>query len=145
MNADMQKLVNSINGGGYPFTADIKNDDTVEVMWRWKDAVSLGWGSVTDEVRDFRYFVTFLPNSKYRTSSKSGSISVDVSGGKVSIGKSSFSGQQLGAHKEIDLLSFNKKDGNVGVNSFDFNTKRISEPVKEIMENMGYKKKGLFG
>ncbi len=149
MNSAMQQLINAINRSDYPFRADLKNDDTVEIMWRWKDAVSLGWGSesITDEVRDFKYFVTFLPGNKYKTSSTSSTSSVNfnASNGTVTFVKSSFSGQQTGVHKEIDLLSLNRKNGKAGVNTFDFDTKHISEPVKKIMESLGYKKKGLFG
>ena len=144
MTGQAQELADRINGLREPFSASA-NGDRVTVQWRWKDAVDFNIPAkeITDEVREFRYYIDILPGNKYKTSSTSTNTNVQISGGKISFGSSSFSGQQAGMHKEISFGK-NNKDGNIGYNTYDFSTSRISNPVKELLADMGLKKKGLF-
>ena len=148
---DVEILVKRINDLEKPFKAVALSDSEVEVTWKWEDATIRGLigEARIKEVSEFRYYVTLLPNQKFKVHVKDTSKSIGATltmgsnGAGMKFGGefNSFFGKEIGMKTKIALNSVDHETGHAGVNKFSFTTVEIDKPVKEILSEMGYKKK----
>ena len=138
-----QNALQHFNTGAYPFVAKIE-DDKLVLTWDWKNALIVGLdASIKNEHAYFKCVVDIIDDKKYKITDISESSSQSAGVGGITFKKEFRMGSQVGMHKEI-ALGKNKNTNEKGVVTFDFNTKRIHEPLKEFLENCGLKKKGFF-
>lgn len=144
LNYQAMKAAKTINAMKKPFWAKAE-DNVITVKWRWKHAAdfNIPAAAVTEEIREFKYIVTLFESGKYKATSQSTAASAGVSGGKFSFGKQVQLGKQVNIHKEISF-GRNHETGHTGINTYSFDSRELTDTVKQVLTEMGLKKKGLF-
>ena len=139
----IQNALAYFNSGAFPFVAGIEGDRLV-LTWDWKNALIVGLdASIKNEHAYFKCVVDIIDDKKYKITDISGSSNQSVGVGGISAKKQIFIGKQVGMSKEI-AIGKNRNDNTNGVVTFDFDSRRIHEPLKQYLEGCGLKKKGLF-
>ncbi len=136
----LNKAAQALNTEENPFTAEVVNGRLV-VSWRWKDAVTFGFGTVTKDVQDFRYVVVLGENHTFYGYDSRDSLIMDADiRGSAGVQMSSFTGHEVRLRKEI-AIGKNKGEKNAGIREWNFSTKRIHEPVRQFFEENGWRYK----
>lgn len=130
--------VSALNAPSYPFSVS-SDDECLIIMWRWKDALLFGSNGVSKEISDFRYVVILREDgSFYGYDTDEESLIRGSARGYVNVQGKSFIGQEMRIHKE---LAFGKNTGQskVGIQTWNFSTKQIHDPVRRFFESNGWK------
>lgn len=119
----------------------VESDGVLTVKWRWKDAVQLGFTSITKETAEYRYAVVLDYEHKtfygYDTD-ESTSAGLDRKG-IISLRGRSFVGHEVKLHRELALSTDN------GIRDWGYSTKRVHDAVRDVLEaeGWGYREPGV--
>lgn len=127
----------ALNGDGKKYVITVE-DNKIITRVKWMDAVLFSPTSISNEMRDFEYTVALNDDGTYYEVEKYVDSSGSAHGGGLGYSKRVFYGKR--ASRTIGL-GVNKQTGEAGIVDVSFNSAEYIRPVKELMQNSGYKKK----
>lgn len=133
----LQKAL-ELNGEDRNYEITVEGDKIITRV-KWMDATFLSQGVVTDEVRDFEYIVKVYDSGKYEELDKSVERETSVRGGLFNYNKKIFVGKQITFDKTIGVGRNGEED--FGIIDSTFNSEEYKRPVRQLLEECGYKKK----
>lgn len=139
----LQNIKNDLNKPNQPWEISIEGNSIV-AYWKWMDATFFSPNDVTNEIKEYKFIVTLLDNSKWSEQDASTQSNVSFNGNGLSFGTSSFSGNQVSKSITIGFGKDNST-GKVGIIKSKFDTSIIKNAIRNYLTNCGWKKKGLFG
>lgn len=139
----LENVQNDLNQPNQPWEVSVQGD-TIIASWKWMDATFFSPAEINDEIKEFKFIVTLLDNSKWSEKDTSVEKNVSVGANGISFGKSSFSGHQVSKSFTIGFGKDNST-GEVGIIKAKFDSSEIKEAVRNYLKNCGWKKKGIFG
>lgn len=134
----------SLNGDDKKYVITVEGNQIITTI-KWMDAVFFAPGSVTDEIKEFKFIAKLNDNGTWLEVDESKSIKKSAGMGGLSMNYSSFKGKEISFNKTIGIGK-NREDGSVGVIKTEFNSEEYKKPVSEYLASCGYKKtnKGFF-
>lgn len=139
----LQNIQNDLNRANQSWQVVVQGNSII-ASWKWMDATFFSPSSITKEVRDFKFIVTLLDNGKWTEEDVSSQSKVNVNKNGISIGGSSFMGNQT--TKSITIgIGKNNSTGELGVIKSKFDTSEIKNAIRNYLTKCGWKKKGFFG
>lgn len=134
----------ALNGNDKKYMITVEENKIITRV-KWMDATFFSPGSISNEMREFEYTVEIDTNGKYRELDKSVSASKSINSNGASYNKSIFVGKQISFDRTIGIGK-NKQDGETGIIDVSFNSEEYKTPVRNLLKNLGYKKKmGILG
>lgn len=127
----------ALNGDDKKYAITVE-DNKIVTRVKWMDAVLFSPTSVSNEMRDFEYTVTVNDDGTYYEIEKYTDTSGAAHSGGFGLRKRVFYGKR--ASRTIGL-GIDKQTGKAGIVVASFNSAEYIRPVKELMQNAGYKKK----
>jgi hypothetical protein len=95
----------------------------------------------TDIIIVGKYTVTLLEGNKYKEHDNTNETSAGFNKGKIGLSFNGFSGQTY--IKSITTgIGKNNTSGEGGIIKFDFDTNRIKNPIRNLLKENGWQKKG---
>lgn len=134
----------ALNGDEKKYSVTVEGDKIITTV-KWMDAVFFAPGSVTDEVRQFKFIAKLNDNNTWLEIDESKAVKKSAGMGGLSMNYSSFKGKEISFNKTVGIGK-NREDGSVGVIKIEFNSEEYKKPVSEYLASCGYKKtnKGFF-
>ena len=139
----LQNVQNDLNKPNQPWEVSVEGDSII-AYWKWMDASFFSPNDITKEVKEYKFIVTLLDNSKWSEKDISTQSNVSFNGSGLSFGTSAFAGKQVSKSFTIGLGKDNTSN-TVGVVKAKFDTTEIKKAVRDYLTNCGWKKKGFFG
>lgn len=127
----------ALNGDDKKYAITVE-DNKIVTRVKWMDAVLFSPTSVSNKMRDFEYTVTVNDDGTYYEIEKYTDTSGSAHSGGFGLSKRVFYGKR--ASRTIGL-GIDKQTGKAGIVDVSFNSAEYIRPVKELMQNSGYKKK----
>lgn len=127
----------ALNGDGKRYVITVEGNK-IFTRVKWMDAVLFSPTSVSNEMREFEYTVTVNDDGTYYEVEKYVDTSGSVHGGGLRFEKRAFYGKR--ASRTVGL-GIDQQTGKAGIVDVSFNSAEYIKPVKELMQNAGYKKK----
>ena len=140
MSATKEELIQKIlelNNGDNPFKI-IPMDENLKAMWNIVDAKWIEFFGKAG-LKEYYEIHFFFDENKKEVSynEKQGSVSWKAGVPEIAFEKSSFSGKTVQMKKSVAFGV--KEDLTVGeIYNFDFNTKKIKDPIFSIIEDSGW-------
>lgn len=145
--AELLAQVATLNDPANPFTYEVVGD-TIVGSWDIVSARTLYPTEFATIDKKFSVTIT-LDEGKgtFKSKDRSSESTSSVSGGGMSFGTKSFSGQESSKGFSFEFGGASKtKDGVSPVVAYSWDTSKIKDPLFSFLEGHGYKrKKGLFG
>ena len=134
----------ALNGDDKKYVVAVEGNKIITTI-KWMDAVFFAPGSVTDEVKEFKFIAKLNDNNTWIEMDETKSVKKLAGVGGFSMNYSSFKGKEISFNKTIGVGK-NREDGTVGVIKIDFNSEEYKKPVSDYLASCGYKKtnKGFF-
>ena len=127
----------ALNGDDKKYVITVEGNQIITRV-KWMDAVLFSPTSVSNEMREFEYTVTVNDDGTYYEVEKHVDTSGSAHGSGVGFRKRVFYGKR--ASRTIGL-GIDKQTGKTGIVDVSFSPAEYIKPVKELMQNSGYKKK----
>lgn len=127
----------ALNGDGKRYIITVE-DNKIITRVKWMDAVLFSPTSVSNEMREFEYSVTVNDDGTYYEVEKYVDTSGSVHSGGLGFSKRAFYGKR--ASRTV-VFGLDQQTGKTGIVDVSFNSAEYIKPVKELMQNAGYKKK----
>ena len=146
MTISKQELIQKIlqlNNPKNPFTITSKGDK-VKATWNIVDAKWIELFAKAGMKEHYDITITFNEkNHEVKYNERHGSVTWQAGTPKVSFSTYTFSGKTTQFHKSVAFGI--KEDMTVGkIYQFDFNTKKIKDPIFDVIENSGWTIKRSF-
>lgn len=134
----------ALNGDDKKYIVAVEGNQIITTI-KWMDAVFFAPGSVTDEVKEFKFVAKLNDNNTWIEIDETKSVKKSAGIGGFSMNYSSFKGKEISFNKTIGVGK-NREDGTVGVIKIGFNSEEYKKPVSDYLASCGYKKtnKGFF-
>ena len=132
----------ALNSKDSPIIYSIE-DNRIIGIWNWMNATFVGINSISKENKEFKYIVTLLDGNKYKESDNSSESRMSFSNGKIGFSAVGTSGYSVGKNITIGI-GRNSNSNESGIIKFDFDTNKIKNPIRNLLKESGWKKKGLF-
>jgi hypothetical protein len=148
LNQTLAKII-ALNTAEQPFIYEVSEN---KITGKW-DITNSRWfapGSVTDVIEKYLITITLDKVSGTFSIKETKAASVFRVGlspdGSINIGgeSSMFSGSMNQKSFEIGVGGEKNEPNSVGVNTINFDTKHIKEPLLSLLLSLGWKKKRLF-
>ncbi len=139
----------NLNGPDKKYEITVEDDKIITTV-KWMDAVFFGPGTVTDELRNFKFIAKLNDDGTYLEIDESKAATKKVGSGGFGMSYSSFKGKEISFNKTIGVGK-NREDGTEGVINITFNSQEYKKPISDYLASCGYKKtnkgflKSLFG
>lgn len=134
----------ALNGEDKKYVISVEDDRIITTV-KWMDAVFFTPGSVTDEVREFKFIAKLNGDKTWSELDQSKAVKKQAGFGGLNMSYSGFQGKQISFNKTVGVGK-NRADGTTGVINITFNSEEYRKPVREYLTSCGYtkKKKGFF-
>lgn len=134
----------SLNGSDKKYEIKVEDDKIITTV-KWMDAVFFGPGTVTDEVKSFKFIAKVNDDGTWLEIDESKSVKKSAGRGGLSMNHSSFKGKEITFDRTIGFGK-NRTDDTIGIIDITFNSQEYKKPVSEYLSSCGYKKtnKGFF-
>jgi len=128
----------ALNGSDKKYTITIEDNKIITTV-KWMDAVFFSPGSVTDEVRNFKYIVKLNDDGTYTDLTESSALKKRAGLSGLGVQYSSFKGKEMSFNRTISLGK-NKEDNSVGIVDIKFNSEEYKKVVQDYLKCHGYNK-----
>lgn len=134
----------ALNGDDKKYIVAVEGNQ-IHTTIKWMDAIFFSPGSVTDEVKEFKFTARLNDNNTWVEIDETKSVKKSAGIGGFSMNYSSFKGKEICFNKTIGVGK-NRENGTVGVIKIEFNSEEYKKPVSDYLASCGYKKtnKGFF-
>lgn len=134
----------ALNGDDKKYVVTIEENKIITTV-KWMNVVFFAPGSVTDEVKEFKFIAKVNDDGTWLEIDESKSVKKSAGRSGLSMNYCSFKGKEISFNKTIGFGQ-NREDGSVGVIKIEFNSEEYKKPVSEYLAMCGYKKtnKGFF-
>ena len=135
-NDVLTNIVKALNNDDNPWQIIIE-DGIIVGHWKVMDARFIGFSTITDEQKNYRYEVTLDDEGhwKEKDTIQEKEIVFNPFERKISFNSETW-------NKSITIgFGKNKDTGETGMLKFDFDTERIKEPIRDYLTRCGYTKK----
>ena len=122
--------------------------NSLVAVWKWMDATFFAVAEVDNNIKEFKYTVTLDDKGKYKEldATEQKKTTIGMKDGKLSFGTSSSSFKGKTTQKSISFgIGKDNQTGEVGIIKNKFDTSLVKKPIREYLEQCGWKKTGLFG
>ncbi|MBQ4528360.1 MAG: hypothetical protein II998_09840 [Clostridia bacterium] len=128
-----------LNGADKNYTVSVEND-TIITEVKWMDATFFAPGSVTDEIRNFKYIVRLHNGNKWSEIDEKRESSTSLNAKGINKHYSYTKGHTITFNRTVGIGQDRNNNVN-GVVDVRFNSEDYKRPVREYLMRCGYKKK----
>lgn len=144
---DIQQVLQGaleLNGDDKKYVVTVEGNSIITTV-KWMDAVFFAPGSVTDEVKEFKFIATLNNNNTWYEIDESKSVKKSVGMGGFNISYSGFKGKEFSFDRTIGVGK-SRQENFAGIIDVKFNSQEYKKPVSDYLASCGYKKanKGFF-